>query len=222
MTMTDRSGSVGMLGRMALVVAALGLLGAPGVVGDSLAAFSDTTNNPGNSFSAAASFCTNPGTQTLIADADAYVDENAVLNNYGASASLHVQSRAGGRNRRTLVHFPAPAGSFCTVTAAALRLWATSADGGRTLHVYELATIWTETTVTWATQPLAVGTSSTAASTAGWVQFDVTAQAQSLFGGLNTGLVVKDSLEGQNPARTQQYSSREAGSYRPELVITLA
>jgi hypothetical protein len=200
----------------------MGLLAAMAATGVSLAAFSDTTNNPGNAFSAASSFCTNPGTQTLVADADAHVDENAPLNNNGGGTSLEVQSRAGGRNRRTLVRFPAPAGQFCTVTSATLRLWATSADGGRTLEVYELATIWTEGTVTWATQPLAVGTPSTAASAAGWVQFDVTAQAQSLFGGLNTGLVVKDSLEGQNPARTQQYSSREAGSYLPQLVITLA
>jgi hypothetical protein len=204
-----------------VAVVALGAL-MPTLVGSSLAAFSGTANNSGNSFDAASSFCTNPGTQTLIADADAYIDENAALSNYGTSTSLYVRSRAGGRNRRTLVHFPAPAGVFCTVTSATLRLWATSADGGRTLQVYELATIWTEGTVTWATQPLAVGTPSTAASTAGWVQFDVTAQTQSLFGDLNTGLVVKDSLEGQNPARTQEYSSREAGSYLPELIITLA
>jgi hypothetical protein len=203
-------------------VAALTVMTASWATGASLAAFSDTTNNPGNGFSAASSFCTNPGAQTLIADADAYVDENAALSNYGASTSLHVRSRAGGRNRRTLVHFPVPAGVFCTVTSATLRLWATSADGGRTLQVFEVDTIWTEATVTWATQPLAVGTPSTAASAAGWVQFDVTGQAQSLFGGLNTGLVVMDSLEGQNPAKSQQYSSREAGSYPPELVITLA
>lgn len=204
------------------IVAALAVLTASWATGATLAAFSDTTNNPGNSFSAAASFCSNPGTQTLTADADAYVDENAALSNYGASSSLHVQSRAGGRNRRTLVHFPAPAGLFCTVTSATLRLWATSADGGRTLQVYELATVWTEGTVTWATQPLAIGTPSTVISAAGWVQFDVTAQAQSLFGSLNTGLLVKDSMEDQNPPRTQQFSSREAGAYPPELTITQA
>jgi hypothetical protein len=203
------------------LVLVLGVLAASGVVGFSSGAFSDTTSNGGNSFSTAVSFCGNPGTQTLVADEDSYVDENAPASNYGNAASLQVQSRQGGRNRRTLVHFPIPAGSLCTVASATLRLWATSASGGRTLQAYEAAVPWTEGTVTWLTQPPTTGSPSTTTSAAGWIQFDVTSQVQSMLL-LNAGFLVKDASESQNPPATQQLSSSEAASYRPELVITLA
>ena len=208
--------------RLIGIVAALGVLAASWATGVTLAAFSDTTNNSGNSFSTAPSFCGSPGTQTLVADEDTYVDENAQTANYGNATSLQVQSRQGGRNRRTLVHFSLPSAPFCSVTSATLRLWATAATAGRTLQAYQAATPWTEGTVTWLTQPLATGSPSTTTSATGWIQFDVTAQAQLMFLGVNTGFVVKDAGESQNPASTQQFSSREAPTYQPQLVITLA
>ena len=200
----------------------LGVLAASGIVGFTSGAFSDTTSNGGNSFSAASTFCGTPGTQTLIADADSYVEEQRPTNNHGSATSLRVQSRAGGRNQRTLVHFALVPSPLCTVTSATLRLFTGSGDAGRTLQAYQAATPWTEDTVTWVTQPLTLGNPSTTASAVGWIQFNVTAQTQSLFGGPNTGFLVKDAAESQNPARNQQFNSREASNYLPELVITLA
>lgn len=188
---------------------------------DTGAAFSDLTQNPGNSFSAATSFCSNPGTQTITADADSYVDQYAPTTNYGTSLALEVQSRLGGRNRRVLVHFPLPAAQYCTVTSATLRLNANSVALGRTLQAYALASPWTETGVTWSNQPATAGSPATAPSALGWVQFDVTGQVQTMYAGSNNGFLVRDSVESQNPASLQVYGSRE-GLTTPELVITLA
>ena len=208
--------------RLWVSVVVLGVMASSSLVGFSLAGFSDIAKNSANSFSTAASFCASSGTQTVAANEDAYVDENAPTANYGNAASLQIQSRQGGRNRRTLVHFSLPSAPFCSVTSATLRLWATAATAGRTLQAYQAATPWTEGTVTWLTQPLATGSPSTTTSATGWIQFDVTAQAQLMFLGVNTGFVVKDAGESQNPASTQQFSSREAPTYQPELIITFA
>lgn len=219
---TERSGPGRRLRRVGLALFALGLMTSPAVVVESMAAFSDTTINTGNSFSAAASFCSNPGTQTLIADADTHVEESAPLVNFGGAGQLEVRSQRNGKNKRTLVHFPLPLAPNCTVTSATLRLWINSGDEGRTLQAYLAATVWTEGTVTWATQPLTTGAPSTTMSADGWIQFDVTAQAQSLFGVSNQGFLIRDSVESQNRGASQQFHSRESGGYLPELVVTFA
>jgi hypothetical protein len=211
------------LRRLGLVAVAVGLAASSALVGFSLAAFSDTTSNSGNSFSAATSFCGSAGTQTLVADADSYIDENAQASNFGNSVSLQVQSRQGGRNRRALVHFPLPVAPFCSVTSATLRLRAVAGDAGRTLQAYQGAAPWIEGTVSWLTQPPIVGSPATTTSvSSGWIQFDVTAQAQLMLKGVNAGFQVKDAAEGQNPASGQTFTSREGATNRPELVVTLA
>jgi hypothetical protein len=205
------------------IVVALAVLTTSWATGTTLAAFSDSTQNPANSFVAAGSFCASPGTQTLVADADSYVDENAAGSNYGTSATLYVQSRAGGgRNRRALLHFALPPGQYCSVTSATLRLNATTAALGRILQAYQVGSPWTEAGVTWSNQPSTIGSPSTVPSAMGWVQFDVTAQVQAMYAGSNDGFLVKDSVESQNPASLQILSSREGLVTQPELVITLA
>jgi len=119
-----------------------------------------------------------------------------------------------------VLHFPLPAGQFCTVTAATLRLNVTPVALGRTLQAYSAGSPWTEAGVTWANQPATAGSASTAPAAAGWVQFDVTAQVQGMYAGSNNGFVVKDSVESQNPASLQVISSRESLVNQPELVIT--
>jgi hypothetical protein len=206
------------------VGAALALLAGSWAVGTSLAAFSDTANNPGNSFTAAASFCASPGAQTVTADADSYVDENSPGSNFGSSLTMQIQSRGGGggRNQRTLVHFALPPGQYCTVTSATLRLNASVFAPGRTMQAYRAAAPWGEGSVTWANQPAVTGTPASTASALGWIQFDVTTLVQAMYAGSNDGFLVRDAVESQNPASTQQFSSSEAATSHPELVITLA
>jgi hypothetical protein len=203
------------------IAAALVLVVASSGIGMTLASFSDTTNSLGNAFTAAASFCASTGTQTVTSDADTWVDEYQPTTNRGTQTSLEIQSR-NGRNRRVLVHFALPAAPFCTVSSATLRLNSTNADLGRTLQAYRVVGAWTESGVTWNTQPAAAGSPATAASSAGWVPFDVTVSVQTMYAGGNDGFLVKDSVESQNPATNQAYDSRESSGGPPELVITFA
>lgn len=188
--------------------------------GRTYAAFSSTTTNPGNSFSAAASFCVSPGTQTVNPDADSYVDQNSAASNFGSANPIVVDARSG-RAKRVYVHFSLPAvPRNCSVTSAVLRMNATSAVTGRTLQAYQAASSWTESGITWTNQPGTTGTAATASSATGWVSWTVTSQTQALYSGTNTGFVVRDSSETAGAGVTQNYSSRSAASNKPELQVT--
>jgi hypothetical protein len=190
------------------------------VVGDSMGAFSATTSNSGNSFEAAASFCTNPGSQTVDADADAWVDQLLPLVNHGMDSSLFVRSELL-ENRRALVSFPLPpVPSHCSVTLATLRLYAKSAEGTRILHAYQAAAAWTETGVTWDNQPPTTGDPAATPSGTGWREWTVTTQVQAMYSSSNYGFIVRDSVEDDLLPSTQTFSSREDASDRPQLVIT--
>lgn len=204
---------------LALTCLAVALV-ATRLVGDTLGSFTATTSNSGNSFQAAASFCTNPGTQTDVADADSWVDELLPVVNHGTESSLVIRS-ALLENGRTLVSFslpPIPA--RCSVTLATLRLFAKSANGARSLETYRAAGPWTETGVTWNNQPGTSGAPSTTASGNGWREWTVTSQVQSMYSGSNYGFLVKDSVEDEVLPSTQDLSSREDVSNFPELLIT--
>lgn len=190
------------------------------LVGETVGSFSGTATSSGNSFQAAASFCTNPGTQTVMADADSWVDELIPVVNHGTEPSLFIRSGLL-QDRRTLVSFslpPIPA--RCSVTLASLRLFAKSAEGARSLEAYRAAATWTETGVTWNNQPGTAGSPSTTSSGTGWRAWTVTTQVQSMYSGSNYGFLVKDSIEDEVVPSTQDLSSREGASNLPELLIT--
>jgi hypothetical protein len=207
---------------LAVAITTVTALAGSWLTAPTLAAFSDTTNNPGNSFSAAASFCTAPGTQTVGADADAYVDQGQPTANFGTDPALVVRSQNGPKDARVLVHFALPSVSFCAVTSATLRLYASTATTGRTLETYALGGAWGEASVTWNNQPATAGSPSLASSATGWVQWDVTSHVQTMYASTNDGFLIKDSVETSSPAKTQTFRSREAPSYQPQLVLTLA
>src|SRR6266513_46501 len=111
--------------RFALLALVIAVTGA--VLGATHASFSAKKQNSANSFAAAASFCSG-GTQTASADADSWVDQLLSVVNFGSDTSLNVQSMVAD-NRRLLVHFTLPTlPSHGSVTAATLRLFATSAS----------------------------------------------------------------------------------------------
>jgi large repetitive protein len=214
-----RSGRLrtGLLVLVAWVVGMAGTLTLQGTV----AAFSDTTANSGNTFTAAASFC-GGGSQTLVAAEDARIQQSNPSTNYGASSAVHVRTGIFG-NRRTLVSFalpPEPSG--CTLTSATLRLFATSASGGRTIDVYRANASWTEAAVTWSTQPGMTGPAVGAPSASGWIQWDVTAHVTTMYSGSNHGFVLRDRNENSFSSQQQTYRSSEAGQTPPELVVTFA
>jgi hypothetical protein len=186
-------------------------------------AFSGASSNTDNIFSAAASFCTAAGPQTLNANADSWVQELLPVLNHGTESTTQLQS-ATANNARLLVRFPLPAlPAYCQVTSATLRLYATSSAAGRTIEVYRAAAAWTETGVTWTNQPTTTGSAVTATGAAGWVQWDVTDQVQSQYAGSDNGFVVRDRDEGALGTNVQVYAAREdaTAAHRPELVITV-
>ena len=86
--------------------------------------------------------------------------------------------------------------------------------------MFRAGAAWTETGVTWNTQPATAGTAVTASSGTGWLTWGVTDHVSAMYSGSNYGFIVRDSVESSSIQRIQEYSSRE-GANRPELVITL-
>lgn len=192
------------------------------------ASFTDAKSNPGNSLAAAADFCVGAGTQSLAAAQDAYVNAGQPNTNAGSGSTLFVESVLLNLpilvgNRRALVQFSLPAiPSHCDVTAATLKLYATSSSSGRTIDVYRLAGPWTEGGVTWNNQPSTTGSAASAASGTGTRSWDVTSQVQAMYSGANNGFLVRDSSEGSLTSRVQAYQSREGSpdSQDPVLEVT--
>ena len=158
---------------------------------------------------------------TLVPVADSWLQEDANTTNFGTGVTNLVQARNAGRNRRILVRFGLPTVSgACTLQTATLRMRLNATGGARTLNVLGNAAAWTETGVTWATQPgssgSAVSTTTGAAGT--WTQWNVLAHVQTMYAGANHGFSVRDSAEGTGNV-TQTFDSKES-SNDPELVLT--
>jgi hypothetical protein len=210
-------------GWAALAAAALLIAGVSAGVGPTLSAFSSQTSNAGNAFTGATDFCVTPGSQTLIASADAWVLQDSPSNNNGGDSALYVLSKSGSQNRRVFVNFTLPSRrNWCDVASASLRVYAESAATGRTLQAYRTAASWTEMGVTWSNQPATTGTAATTASGTGWRSFDVTSQVREIYhdGATSHGWVVRDSVENSASADEQKFRERSSSTDEPELVIT--
>lgn len=168
--------------------------------------------------------CQSPGSLTITADRDVFVAQEAPTTNFQNSTYqefLAVQSRNGNRNARALVRFELPAvPTGCTIVDATLRLHADSATAGRTLLAHQAATTWTETGVTWNSQPGTAGVAASTISGTGWRDWAVITEVTAMYAGVNHGFVIRDSAESASSTLTQAFSSRE-GSNPPQLVITL-
>lgn len=205
--------------RILVLFVCLAAVGA--LVGTTMSAFSGVTTNSGNSFEAASSFCSTPGSQTVTASADSWVDQSSPSTNKGTDSVLKVTSKSPSLNTRGLVQYSLPSVSAgCSVTSAKLRIYNTSPKSGRTLEALQNAGSWTENGVTWSNQPSTTGTAATAAtpSNAGWMEWTVTDQVQGMYSGSNNGFSIRDASE-DGPGVEQSLSSREAGSNAPELVV---
>lgn len=158
------------------------------------------------------------GSATLVAVADAWIDEKDDTTNYGASQQLYVESNK--KNLRTLVRFDLSSiPANCTVTSATLRLFASNSDDSRSVQVYRAAAAWAENTVTWNNQPTVAGPPVTQPAGDGWRSWNVTSQVAAMRSGTNTGFILRDAVENEK-SKSQIYSSREgASSQRPQLIV---
>jgi hypothetical protein len=162
-------------------------------------------------------------TATAGADRDSWVLQSSTGSNFGTDSVLKVNSKSGSGNSRALVRFGLPAvPSGCQVTSAKLRLYAGSYQSGRTLHALRLNGSWTETAVTWANQPASTGSAATAPSrsSAGYVEWTVTGQVQSMYSGANHGFLIRDATENGGGFEQSFHSREKASDNPPQLVVT--
>lgn len=175
-----------------------------------------------------------PGTSTCNPAAidDAYVDEFASDSNFGSVASLQVASR-NRRNRRSYVRFDiAGCGIPSSSTVVSARFELVVATAPASARVYGVHTVnstfsWTESTITWTSQSsspfnaTAISSQTIGTASAGSVvSWDVRPDVQAFTGGqVNSGWVVRDSAESQNPGREVHFGSAES-TQPPTLTIT--
>jgi hypothetical protein len=187
------------------------VLGVAATTGAALAAFTSTTSNSGSTFTAAATFCNSPGSQTVTSSADAFTLQDKPDDNHGTENSIFVKRDSSGNIRRAWVKFPLPAlPSGCMVTSAVLRLHVNIGPGDS-----DLAGVPSRRGVDGDRDHLehrAAGRrhGRHADSTgAGWVQWTVTNLVTALYSGSNFGFSVRDANElgpearrTSNPGRT--------------------
>jgi hypothetical protein len=166
-----------------------------------------------------------PGTcpttpQLVSADSDSWVSESGPTNNFGSDSTLKVKSQRGG-NARALIRFPLPIlPSGCTsIASATLRVEADSAKEGRTLEALQVASAWTETGVTWATQPSLTGPAMTVPSAAGPLAWEVTEQLLGMYTTGNHGFLIRDAQENGVGDEQTLNSRHKVTDNPPQLVL---
>lgn len=182
--------------------------------------------------SATASAGGNAFTLTPVADAQVESATAYASTNFGTSNNLYVQSSSVSPygNERAWLKFDLsgiPAGS--TITNATLQMWNWTSAGAALAVEVDAVTddTWTETGITWNTQPAfgaAIDTQTFAAATKNvWRNWNVTSFIQGQFAGDKiASLVVKPVTEGSTDATAPSYGfdSKEYGSNAPVLAVT--
>jgi hypothetical protein len=167
--------------------------------------------------------CATPGANLATASDDSFIDEANVTQVNGGGATMKVKSKSGSSNRRALVRFNLPTiPSGCTMSAATLRLYASTVEAARTINVTRNTASWAQGTVNWSNQPGTTGTavSATMPGADAWVEWNVLAHVQAMYSGSNYGFAVRDATEGDPGDYEQQFDSSE-GTNVPQLVLTL-
>jgi len=108
------------------------------------------------------------------------------------------------------------------MSAATLRLYASTVEAARTINVTRNTASWAQGTVNWSNQPGTTGTavSATMPGADAWVEWNVLAHVQAMYSGSNYGFAVRDATEGDPGDYEQQFDSSE-GTNVPQLVLTL-
>lgn len=186
----------------------------------------------GSQLTLSATASVNSGTYLLAPVADAQVASGSAGSNYGTSNNLYLQSAASGYgNERAWLKFDLsgiPNGA--SIAGASLQLWDWKSTGAA-LPVEVLGgndDTWTETGLTWNTQP-AFGptpfdTQTLATGQAAlWYNWDVTPFVQSkMTGNKLVSLVVKPAAEDSTdvPSPSYGFDAKEYGSNAPVLKVT--
>ncbi len=171
-------------------------------------------------------------TCTLAAAADSYVDKLSATTNFGTNTLLNVSPNSL-TTERAFIRFDlttcSPAiPTDALVRSASLRLTvATLTTATRTVELRTASSAWTETAVTWTTQPGASATVSASlsvplATAAGTVlTWSASADVQAFVSGAaaNVGWRLGDSAEGVALGPVLSVDAREAATGQPQLVV---
>lgn len=166
-----------------------------------------------------------PGSQTVVSNADSWVNQASPTVGNGSDSNLKVVSKSGSQNARALVNFALPTiPSGCSLTSATLRLNNKSPVSSRTIQALRINASWTEAGVNWNNQPATTGTAATATTpaSAGLMNWTVTSQVQAMYtAGASNGFLLRDATEDNTGGAEQQFDSRESGTaaLRPRLIV---
>lgn len=154
-------------------------------------------------------------TSTFTPAADTFVDSSTAGTNYGTSGQLGVD---GSPTKRTFLKF-AVSGTSGTVSSAKLRIHTDDVSGSQSpsggAFQATTNTSWSETGVTWNSQPAVDGASLGSLGSVArnaWYEIDVT----SFVTGNGTFSIAITSTNSDGA----DYDSRESGTTAPQLVIT--
>jgi hypothetical protein len=179
---------------------------------------------------------------TSTATADTYVQQGSANATAGTATSMNVSSLSGSKNQRAYVKFDlsrcAPLiATTATVQVATLRLLVSALPSGgacATEDVYRVTSTWSETTLTWNTQPTFAtprtgftsvgGGSCTTTTTNVYANWNVTADVAAFVAttATNFGWMIRDATESASTVRTVGYYSTEINTLgaSPQLVVT--
>ncbi len=195
-------------------------------VGRSTATFTATTTNSGSSFAAAATFsvCPGPGSATVLATTDTYVDQEKPTENFSTTKELVVRSLQA-RNTRALLTFDLPViPDGCEVSEAWIQLYTVTSKQGRTYELVRTDTAFDASTATWVNQPTATGAVALGQSGPnGPTLFWATEAVGELYTLGNTGVVIRDSVENDGGTSTNKFNSLEGKSElekHPQLIVS--
>lgn len=187
-----------------------------------------------------------PASTTVVSDTT--VRQGTPNGNFGTATNLTVASAAGA-NQRTYLLFDltscVPAiSAAATVRGATLRLFSTALPAVcRTVDIFRVTAAWTETVVTWNSQPFGTAINNPPAASRtdsfnvgapagcenltnnGYVTgADVTADVAAFVAGsaTNRGWMLRDDVEGSATARTWTAASKNLGTLAraPQLIVT--
>jgi chitodextrinase len=154
-----------------------------------------------------------PSTATFAPTADAQVQEANASTNYGTSTTLRVDAGTDP-DVESYLRF-AVSGLTGAVQTAKLRLWVGTDGTANGPAVFTTAGTWSESTITWSNRTARVGSGvddKGSIPTNAWVEFNVVS--------LVTGNGSYDLVLAGTSTDGINFSSREATTNRPELVIT--
>lgn len=156
-------------------------------------------------------------------DKSTYIREDAPDTNYGANDEI-IQGLPNYLHRG-LVEFDISGITVGDVVSAKLRLYLTyESDCTRTHYAQRVTSAWTESGVTWNTQPTSTTTNLASAVIVGvplnpdrWIEWDVTNLLKDE-GGSTLGILMKDSVETSSISDYFRYDGRTK-SNPPQLLI---